>query len=112
MGNPGGWAVDLMYTDRYQSGQRAAVSGRVGAEMDIAELHGVIAAALKQELSGIELTDDLELVESGIIDSFALTKIVAALETAYASLRVPDSDATVENLGSVDRIKAYLAGRN
>jgi acyl carrier protein len=80
--------------------------------MDFAELHGVIAAALKQELSGIELTDDLELVESGIIDSFALTKIVTALETAYASLRVPDSDATVENLGSVDRIKAYLAGRN
>jgi acyl carrier protein len=40
--------------------------------------------------------DDLELVESGIIDSFALTKIVAALETAYAGLRVPDSDATVE----------------
>ena len=80
--------------------------------MDYADLHGVIAAALKQELSGIDLTDDLELVESGIIDSFALTKIVAALETAYAGLRIPDSDATVENLASVDRIKAYLAGRN
>ena len=79
--------------------------------MEYADLRGVVGDALKQELGGIELTDDLELVESGIIDSFALTKIVAALEAAYPGLRVPDSDATVDNLGSVDRIKAYLASR-
>jgi acyl carrier protein len=80
--------------------------------MEYANLRGVVADAVRQELGGIELTDDLELVESGIIDSFALTKIVAALETAYAGLRIPDSDATVDNLGSVDRIKAYLATRD
>lgn len=80
--------------------------------MDYADLRGVVGDALKQELGGIELTDDLELVESGIIDSFALTKVVAALETAYTGLRIPDSDATVDNLGSVDRIKAYLASRD
>jgi acyl carrier protein len=80
--------------------------------MEYANLRGVVGDALTQELGGIELTDDLELVESGIIDSFALTKIVAALETAYAGLRIPDSDATVDNLGSVDRIKAYLATRD
>lgn len=79
--------------------------------MDLTRVHDVIAAALKRELGGIDLTDDLELVRSGIIDSLALTTIVAALETAYAGLRIPDSDATVENLASVDRIKAYLAGR-
>jgi acyl carrier protein len=79
--------------------------------MDLGKLHEVVAVALKRELADIHLTDDLELVESGIIDSLALTTIVAALETAYPGLRVPDSDATVDNLGSVDRIKAYLAGR-
>ena len=79
--------------------------------MDLTRVHDVIAAALKRELAGIDLTDDLELVESGIIDSLALTPIVAALEQAYPGLRSPDSDATVETLASVDRIKAYLAGR-
>jgi acyl carrier protein len=79
--------------------------------MEYADLRGVVGDALKQELGGIELTDDLELVESGIIDSFALTKIVSALEVAYPGLRVPDSDATVDNLGSIDRIRAYLASR-
>ena len=79
--------------------------------MDLTRVHDVIAAALKRELGGIELADDLDLVESGIIDSLALTTIVAALETAYPGLRIPDSDATVETLASVDRIKAYLAGR-
>ncbi|MFO1159310.1 MAG: acyl carrier protein [Reyranellaceae bacterium] len=77
--------------------------------MDLAKIHDVIAAALRRELGGIDLTDDLELVESGIIDSLALTTIVAALETAYPGLRIPDSDATVDNLASVDRIKAYLS---
>lgn len=79
--------------------------------MDLTKVHGVIAAALKRELGGIDLTDDLELVEAGIIDSLALTTIVAALESANPGLRIPDSDATIDNLGSVDRIKAYLAGR-
>jgi acyl carrier protein len=79
--------------------------------MDLTRVHDVIAAALKRELGGIDLTDDLDLVESGIIDSLALTTIVAALESAYPGLRIPDSDATVENLASVDRIEAYLAGR-
>ncbi|WP_422002464.1 phosphopantetheine-binding protein [Reyranella sp.] len=79
--------------------------------MEYANLRGVVGDALKQELSGIDLTDDLELVESGIIDSLALTTIVAALEAAYPGLRIPDSDATVDNLGSIDRIRAYLATR-
>jgi len=63
--------------------------------MDLTRVHDVIAAALKRELGGIELADDLDLVESGIIDSLALTTIVAALEQAYPGLRIPDSDATV-----------------
>lgn len=79
--------------------------------MDLTKVHGVIAAALKRELGGIELTDDLELIEAGIIDSLALATIVAALESANPGLRIPDSDATIDNLGSVDQIKAYLAGR-
>ena len=83
-----------------------------GTKMEYANLCSVVGDALEQELGGIELTDDLELVESGIIDSFALTKIVATLETAYPGLRIPDSDATVDNLGSIDRIKAYLAARD
>jgi acyl carrier protein len=76
--------------------------------MAISEL---VAATFKSELGDIPLTSDLELLESGIIDSLALTKLVAALEDAYPGLKIADSDVTPENLGSVDRIEAYLAQR-
>lgn len=75
------------------------------------EIASIVAATFKAELGDIALTDDLELLEAGIIDSLALTQLVAALEKATPGLKIPDSDVTPEMLGSVNRIRSYLAQR-
>lgn len=74
------------------------------------EIRALIGEVYVAELGGIVVEDDLNLFESGIIDSFALTTLVAALETKYG-LRIPDSDATPDNLGSVALVESYLKGR-
>jgi acyl carrier protein len=75
------------------------------------DIRNLVAITFTSELAGISLTDDLELLESGIIDSLALNTLVARLEEAIPGLRIPDSDVTPEALGSVDRIAAYLSRR-
>jgi acyl carrier protein len=75
------------------------------------EISNLVAETFASQLRGITLTHDLELLESGIIDSLALNSLVARLEEAIPGLRIPDSDVTPEALGSVDRIFAYLAKR-
>ena len=79
--------------------------------MTATDIARIVATTFESELGDIPLSDDLELLESGIIDSLALTRLVAALEQAVAGLKIPDSDVTPDNLGSVDRIKAYVAER-
>jgi acyl carrier protein len=71
----------------------------------------LVAGTFASQLADIALTYDLELLESGIIDSLALNSLVAGLEEAIPGLRIPDSDVTPESLGSVDRIAAYLSKR-
>lgn len=50
------------------------------------------------------------LFESEILDSFALTEIVAALESEFM-LEIPDSDPDPRTFETVARIEAYLATR-
>jgi acyl carrier protein len=77
-------------------------------------MHDDINALIRQiyitELAGLDLTNDLNLFESGIIDSFALINFVIELEIKYG-LKIPDSDATSANLGSVDLAVAYIERR-
>ncbi len=50
---------------------------------------------------------DESLFESGLLDSFSLTDLVAALETEF-KIRIPDSDLNPRKFDSVSRIEAYL----
>ncbi len=74
-------------------------------------IRNLVATTFASELAGIVLTDDLDLLESGIIDSLALNTLVGRLEETIPGLRIPDSDVTPDALGSVDRIVAYLSQR-
>jgi acyl carrier protein len=74
------------------------------------DIHALIHQVYGAELAGLELTNDLNLFENGIIDSFALINFVMALEAKYG-LKIPDSDATPANLGSVDLAAAYIERR-
>jgi len=66
-----------------------------------------------KKLSGKPLPDDPEesLFESGVLDSFALADMVAALEREF-SIRVPDSDLTPRKFDSIARIEAYIESRS
>jgi acyl carrier protein len=50
---------------------------------------------------------DESLFESGLLDSFSLTDLVAELETEF-KIRIPDSDLNPRKFDSINRIQAYL----
>ena len=68
--------------------------------------------AIIQQISGQPLSPDPEqsLFESGLLDSFTLTDLVAELEKQF-SIRIPDSDLSPRRFDSVARIETYLQGR-
>jgi len=62
-----------------------------------------------ERLSGkpLSIGPDESLFESGVLDSFALTDMVGALEREF-SIRIPDSDLTPRKFDSIARIEAYI----
>jgi D-alanine--poly(phosphoribitol) ligase subunit 2 len=50
------------------------------------------------------------LFDSGLIDSFALPDMVAALEEAF-QVKIPDSDLNPRKFDNVARIESYLDSR-
>jgi len=65
---------------------------------------------LVQKVAGKPLPQDSEesLFESGVLDSFALADVVAAIEEEFA-IKVPDKDLTPRKFDSIARMEAYVA---
>jgi D-alanine--poly(phosphoribitol) ligase subunit 2 len=57
--------------------------------------------------NAVEIDQDESLFDSGILDSFALTDVIAALEKEF-SIKVPDSDLTPRKFSSISRIVSYV----
>jgi acyl carrier protein len=53
---------------------------------------------------------DASLIENGVIDSTGVLELVAFLEQTYG-LQVGDADIVPENLDSIARIAAFVAGK-
>lgn len=53
---------------------------------------------------------DESLFESGMLDSFALTDLVAAIEKEFG-LTIPDSDLSPRKFETLERIEGYLDSR-
>jgi len=68
--------------------------------------------AIIRQVSGqpVDPAPEQSLFESGLLDSFTLTDLVAELERQF-SIRIPDSDLTPRRFDSVVRIETYLQGR-
>ena len=66
-----------------------------------------------EKLSGqpLAIGRDESLFESGVLDSFALTDMVGALEREF-SIRIPDSDLTPRKFDSIERIESYIEARS
>jgi acyl carrier protein len=55
----------------------------------------------------VTLTDDLNLLESGIIDSLGVIELVGEVEALF-SVPVNDIDVTEENFGSVTGVVRFV----
>jgi acyl carrier protein len=64
-------------------------------------------AAGKAPGKAIDPAPDESLFDSGLLDSFSLTDLVAALESEF-SIRVPDADLTPRKFDSLQRIQSYI----
>lgn len=69
-----------------------------------ATIQRLIEAVSKKKVT---VAPDESLFDSGLLDSFALPDLVAALEQEY-SIRIPDSDLNPRKFDSIERIEAYL----
>ncbi|MCX6598637.1 MAG: phosphopantetheine-binding protein [Acidobacteria bacterium] len=69
-----------------------------------ATIQRLIEAVSKKKVS---VAPDESLFDSGLLDSFALPDLVAALEQEY-SIRIPDSDLNPRKFDTIERIEAYL----
>jgi acyl carrier protein len=58
----------------------------------------------------IDPSPEDSLFESGLLDSFSLTDLIGALESAFA-IKIPDSDLTPRKFDSIVRIEAYVQSR-
>lgn len=66
-----------------------------------------------RQVSGKPLDPSPEesLFESGMLDSFSLADMVAALESEFA-IRIPDSDLSPRKFDTVARIQSYIQSRS
>ncbi len=71
---------------------------------EAARILEAIRAVAKQPVSP---DPEESLFESGILDSFALTDLISALETEFG-ITVPDSDLSPRKFESIARIEAYI----
>lgn len=56
----------------------------------------------------VTLTDDLNLLEAGVIDSLGVIELVGEVEGQFA-ITVRDIDVTEENFGSVTGVADFVA---
>lgn len=69
-------------------------------------LRDFIGTELAKNVRGIDIERD-SLVESGVIDSLGIMKLVDFIEREF-SLKVPDDDLVPENFETLDTIAAFL----
>ena len=55
----------------------------------------------------VDVDADESLFDAGILDSFALTDVIAAVEKEF-SIKVPDSDLNPRKFSSISRIAGYV----
>jgi acyl carrier protein len=69
-----------------------------------------ISRELVQDAALLPLADDASLMDSGILDSLSLLRLVVFLEERFG-ITVGDADLLPDNFATVDAICAYLRAR-
>ena len=80
-------------------------------DMDSSMVSNKVKDFLKKEMfrkkGNDEMGDDINLLESGIIDSLGLIRLIEYLENAF-SLNIPDEEVLAENFESMSAIVALI----
>lgn len=68
-----------------------------------------VRAFINSELvvSTSDITDEQELLMSGLLDSLNVMRLVGFLETEFATT-IPPEDVIIENFGSISQISQYM----
>lgn len=91
---------------RANIGRLGAALGEIHLTAD--EVKNLIRAVFLGGDTSIPIADELDITLAGICDSFGLLQLATLVEEKSGGRPIPDSDVTVDNFGSVDRILAYL----
>jgi acyl carrier protein len=54
-----------------------------------------------------EIEDDVQLLESGVIDSLGVLDVVAFVERTFA-IKIDDDELTPDNFGSIQRLSSFV----
>ena len=73
-------------------------------------INDYISQELVPDAALLPLTNDTSLLDSGILDSLSLLRLVVFLEEQFG-LTMGDADLLPENFSSVNAICAFLRGR-
>ncbi len=79
----------------------------------MAELHDTIVTIIQgvsRENKPLVIAPDESLFDTGVLDSFGLPELVAALEHTFG-IKIPDSDLASQTFETVNHIAAYVQSR-
>ena len=79
--------------------------------MSQADVAGEIRAFVEENFlylhPGVELSDDADLLGTGVVDSLAFVEIVEEVQSRYG-LEVSDAEITEEHFGSIGAIARFV----
>ncbi|SDS32543.1 acyl carrier protein [Actinoplanes derwentensis] len=75
---------------------------------NIATIRQFVIEEFLPDVPADQLTDDLDLMESGVVDSLGVLKLIAWVEDRF-ELVVDDTALDPDNFRSVDAIDAFIA---
>ncbi len=76
----------------------------------VQELHAFVAETYLYMHPGLELEDDDQFLELGVIDSLGFVELVEQVQRRYA-ISVDDIEITEENFGSIAALAGYIEGK-
>jgi len=69
-----------------------------------------ILVLLKKEIlqdESVQIETDEDLLTTGLLNSMALIRLVAAIETSY-KIKIPPTDLVIENFINVNSMESYI----
>lgn len=86
----------------------AGLTGKVKVVMDLQQIKEVVLSVATDSKANPSPSE--ALFETGVLDSFGLTDLVAALQKEFGVV-IPDSDLRPKNFASIEQIEKYLESR-